>query len=104
MNSGPDWTQSAQQLQHMLGESWSKAWQAFAPLSGAAFAGQGASSESRPVSIDPEKLQQLQQNYLKEVSALWSAGVSAPPGQQDRRFAATAWDHNPLASFSAAAY
>ena len=104
MNSGPDWTQTAQQLQHMLGENWSKAWQAFTPLNGAGMAGQGASAQSGAVGIDPEKLLQLQQNYLKEVSALWSAGVQTQPGQQDRRFAATAWDHNPLASFSAAAY
>ena len=56
-----------------------------------------------PVAIDPAKLLEIQNNYLKEVTTLMSQGLLAKP-EGDRRFAGEAWASNPVASFSAAAY
>ncbi|MBB3636944.1 class I poly(R)-hydroxyalkanoic acid synthase [Variovorax atrisoli] len=54
-------------------------------------------------SIDPEKLQSIQQQYLAEATELWRQGFDARP-EGDRRFAGDAWNKNPLAAFSAAVY
>ncbi len=55
------------------------------------------------VSFDPAKLLELQKTYLKDVAGLWNQGLDAKP-QGDRRFASEAWNSNPVAAFSAAAY
>jgi polyhydroxyalkanoate synthase len=52
----------------------------------------------------PDKLQQLQQQYLKDATELWNQSLHANPPSTDRRFSADAWGHNPMAAFSAAAY
>ena len=104
MNSGPEWTQAAQQFQQTFGESWSKALQSFQHLDLPGLGSMGGASAAKPLSFSPEKLQELQQNYIKEATALWNEGLHSHPGQQDRRFAGTAWDNNPVAAFSAAAY
>ena len=54
-------------------------------------------------SIDPEKLQSIQQQYLAEATELWRQGFDARP-EGDRRFAGDAWNKNPLSAFSAAVY
>ncbi len=54
-------------------------------------------------SIDPEKLQSIQQQYLAEATELWRQGFHARP-EGDRRFAGDAWNNNPLSAFSAAVY
>ncbi|WP_432731931.1 class I poly(R)-hydroxyalkanoic acid synthase [Variovorax sp. W6] len=54
-------------------------------------------------SIDPEKLQSIQQQYLAEATELWRKGFDAKP-EGDKRFAGDAWGHNPLSAFSAAVY
>jgi polyhydroxyalkanoate synthase len=55
--------------------------------------------------IDPERFAQLQNDYVKELSALWqNALASKPPVISDRRFAAPEWQSNTLYSFNAAAY
>lgn len=64
------------------------------------------SAGQQPVlSLPPEKLQSLQQQYLEELAHLWQQG---PQGVKsvtaDRRFSAEAWGNNPMASFSAANY
>lgn len=55
------------------------------------------------VSFDPAKLLEIQNTYLKDVAGLWNQGLEARP-QGDRRFASEAWNSNPVAAFSAAAY
>ena len=55
--------------------------------------------------VPPEKLAQLQKDYMEEMSALW-AGLMASntPELRDRRFSTPAWTSNPLYAFNAAAY
>jgi polyhydroxyalkanoate synthase len=55
------------------------------------------------VKFDPDKWLQIQQTYMKDLAELWNQGlqVKAP---KDRRFASEAWNSNPMAAFSAAAY
>ncbi|MDO5691021.1 MAG: class I poly(R)-hydroxyalkanoic acid synthase [Pseudomonadota bacterium] len=55
-------------------------------------------------SFAPEKLQQLQQDYVREATALWNQSLQANPRTTDRRFKSDAWALNPLASFTAAVY
>jgi polyhydroxyalkanoate synthase len=54
--------------------------------------------------LAPEKLAQLQQEYMREATALWNQALHANPPLKDRRFSAPAWGQNPLASFQAAVY
>jgi polyhydroxyalkanoate synthase len=65
---------------------------------------QGAKMPELPkFSIDPEKLQSIQQQYLAEATELWRRGFAAKP-EGDKRFAGDAWGNNPLSAFSAAVY
>ncbi len=55
--------------------------------------------------IPPEKLQQIQKDYMGEMSTLWTALIAQrSPDIRDRRFADPAWKTNPLHAFNAAAY
>ena len=96
------WTQAAQQLQQAYGDSWLKLFQS---LQGATTSpGQAALPlAEHPVSIPPDKLQALQQQYLQDLGQLLQQGASAPVSG-DRRFAGPAWSENPLAAMSASAY
>jgi len=103
-------------FQQALSEGWSKALESFQQS-----AAQGASAfnvggtplwelpqgmkmpELPRFSIDPEKLQSIQQQYLTEATELWRQGFDAKP-EGDKRFAGDAWGHNPLSAFSAAVY
>ncbi|MES2975538.1 MAG: class I poly(R)-hydroxyalkanoic acid synthase [Pseudomonadota bacterium] len=102
MNSEADWAKAAQQFQSTFGESWTKAVQSFQTMD---LAGMGTGAQQPPaLNFAPEKLQELQQQYLKEAADLWNAGLHANPVTGDKRFAGDAWSHNPVAAFSAAAY
>ena len=103
MNSEAQWGQSAQQFQHMLSEGWGKALQAFQQL-GLPSLPTAAAAPVPPISFDTEKLQALQQQYVKEATDLWNASLAGTPEARDRRFAGEAWGSNPLASFTAAVY
>lgn len=103
MNSEAQWGQSAQQFQHMLSEGWGKALQAFQQL-GVPSLPTAAAAPMPQISFDAEKLQALQQQYVKEATDLWNASLSGTPETRDRRFAGEAWGGNPLASFTAAVY
>ena len=103
-------------FQQALSEGWSKALESFQQS-----AAQGASAfnvggtplwelpqgmkmpELPRFSIDPEKLQSIQQQYLAEATELWRQGFGAKP-EGDKRFAGDAWGRNPLSAFSAAVY
>lgn len=55
--------------------------------------------------VPPEKLAQLQKDYVEEVSTLWTGFLaSRTPEIRDRRFSSPAWSSNPLYAFNAAAY
>lgn len=97
------WAQSAQELQDNLKEGWAKAFQSFQNMDlGASGAALTAPTAATPkISFAPEKLQELQQQYITEAAGLWSQGVGKAG---DKRFAAEAWSANPLAAFSAATY
>ncbi|WP_426392472.1 class I poly(R)-hydroxyalkanoic acid synthase [Variovorax sp. R-27] len=107
-------------FQQALSEGWSKALESFqqsvaqgtVPGASAFNVGgtplwqlpQGAKMPELPkFSIDPEKLQSIQQQYLAEATELWRQGFAAKP-EGDKRFAGDAWGSNPLSAFSAAVY
>ncbi len=98
--------QSAQQFQQTLGEGWRNAFQSFQNMD----LGQAAKGLIPPgspppkISFAPEKLQALQQQYLQEAATLWGQSLHGTTPPKDRRFADKAWENNPMAAFSAAAY
>ena len=105
-NSQEFWAQSAQQLQQTLGEGWSKAFEAFQNMD-LGKAGAALSPPTTPppqITFSPEKLQELQQQYLKDATGLYTQNGQATAQSSDRRFSAEAWSANPMAAFSAAAY
>ena len=100
------WAQSAQQFQQSLSEGWSKAFESFQNMDlGGVAGGPAASMPKHPeISFAPEKLQELQQQYLTDASSLWTQSLHGNLQAADKRFAAQAWRDNPVAAFSAAAY
>ena len=99
MNSEADWSATARQFQQDLGQNWTQAMQSFGGL------GSGTALPPIPrLSFSAEKLQALQQAYLKEAADLWNLGLQANPAGADKRFASAAWGANPVAAYSAAVY
>ncbi|WPH16221.1 class I poly(R)-hydroxyalkanoic acid synthase [Variovorax paradoxus] len=103
-------------FQQALSEGWTKALESLqqsAVQGASAFNGGGTPLWQLPpgaklpelpkVSIAPEKLQSIQQQYMAEATELWRRGLEAKP-EGDKRFAGEAWGSNPLAAFSAAVY
>ena len=91
------WSQAAQQFQ----QAWIAAWRQHAPAAATPQAGLPALPEWS-VSVPPDKLQALQQQYLQDMTALMQGG--GPAAGSDRRFAGAAWAENPYASLAARAY
>ena len=56
------------------------------------------------IAFSPVKLQQLQQQYLQDMAALWTQTLTGKPLDSDKRFANVAWSANPMAAYTAAAY
>lgn len=57
--------------------------------------------------FDPARLQELQQRYIADASALWNQGVQEGADtlvSSDRRFSSAAWKTNPVSKFSASTY
>ena len=103
----PDhWAQTAQQFQKTMGENWREAMQSFQSLGqGGSDAGPSAPGATLPqVSFSQDKLQELQQQYLKDASSLWTQGLQGEPIAGDKRFSTEAWSANPMAALSAATY
>ncbi|HVE51926.1 MAG TPA: class I poly(R)-hydroxyalkanoic acid synthase, partial [Ramlibacter sp.] len=94
MNSDVDWAAQAGRFQQELGKQWSQALSAFQPTA-SAFPG---------FAFAPDKLQALQQAYVREATELWNQGLAGGPKGTDKRFAGEAWARNPVAAFSAAIY
>ncbi|MET4579754.1 PHA/PHB synthase family protein [Ottowia thiooxydans] len=85
-------------------EGWTKAFQAFQNIDVGQLAGHAPSIEAQALKFSPEKLQQLQAEYIKEAAQLWNQSLQSSQPLKDRRFKAEAWSNNPLASFTAAVY
>jgi polyhydroxyalkanoate synthase len=99
------WAQSAEQFQKTLGESLVKTFESFQNIDlGEAGADLVASAKAPKIKFSQEKLQELQQQYMKDAAELFSQGAQGAAKSSDRRFAADAWSANPLAAFSAATY
>ena len=96
MHSQSDWASATQKFQQSLTDSWGKAMQSFEQL--------GLPGNGNPalpaLTFAPDKLQELQQAYLKEAAELWNHGLSPKP-PADKRFSGDAWGANPVAAFSA---
>src|SRR5688500_7363032 len=97
MNSDVDWTAQAQRFQQDLTQQWTKALQHLQPAT------DGAGAVPR-LGFSPDKLQALQQAYVREACELWNTGLTGKPAGGDKRFAGDAWARNPVAAFSAALY
>ena len=89
------WGGAADQFQKTFADAWSKALTSFQT------AGEGAAPK---LSFAPDKLEALQKNYIAEATQLWNQSLHDKPQLKDRRFAAEAWSHNPMAAFTAAVY
>ena len=100
MSSDSIWGQGGQQFQQILGQSWAHALQSFQKMD----LGGAAGTAAPMLQFSANKLQELQQQYVKEAVELWTQGLQGKPEVKDRRFAGEGWDANPLATFSAAAY
>jgi polyhydroxyalkanoate synthase len=106
-NDTPEfWAQAGQQFQQSLTEGWGKAIQSLQNLDLGALGVNApqAPPAQAPVKFSPEKLQELQQQYLQDAAKLWTEGMQGAPKAKDKRFSADAWAANPMAAFSAAAY
>ena len=106
-NESPDfWAQSVRQFQQSLADNWTQAVTALQNIDlGSAGVGNAPKLSTLPaINFEPEKLQELQQQYLRDAAGLWTQGVHGTQQPKDKRFATDAWDNNPVASFSAAAF
>ena len=101
-HSNESWAQATQQFQQTLSEGWNQAFQAFQnmDLGGLSSAMPGLSGVQAPpqIQFSPDKLQAVQQQYLKEASELLNQALAGAPAVKDRRFAADAWNQNPMAA------
>ena len=106
------WAEAAQQFQKTLQSNFQQALSALLP--GHAPAAPSMLTQTWPsseglagVHIDPARLLEIQQDYVREATALWNASLtpgSQAPAVSDRRFASQAWNSNPLSHFAAATY
>lgn len=101
MGPGSEWLDAARQLQQQFMQPWGQTppMPQVPPDLGDLL----KSVAGQSLSFDLERLGELQQNYLKEATALWNQGLGNRT-LGDRRFASEAWAQNPVAAFSAAAY
>ena len=113
MNSEPNWSQPAQQMQEALSAGFKQAMTIFGTGPAAGFPQMDMSvfqptGQTQPsVKFDPARLAELQQQYLKGATALWNQGLQASDSGAkavDRRFADPAWQANPVTKFMTSAY
>ncbi len=108
-NLAEPWKQGAehfQAFQQALGASFARAMEAFKGLdvSGMGPGLPGAASKAPQIAFVPAKLKEVQQTYLRESAELWNGSMTGTWKSEDKRFAAKAWNENPLAGFTAGAY
>jgi polyhydroxyalkanoate synthase len=98
------WAHTAEHFQTALSESWAKALSSFQNLTPGP--GPAAALPTPPqLHFAPEKLQEVQEQYLKDAAELMAQGMAVKaPALGDKRFAGVAWESNPVAAFTAAMY
>ena len=131
MNFDPSWGQAGQSVKQFWQEQWSKSLQSLQQLgSGGMSAGLGAmpglggapnpwagimdamksampqmeGQGANPEQFDSDKLQSLQQDYIKALQSLTDAEAVKAMLAKDKRFSAAEWQSNPIAAASAANY
>ena len=98
------WAHTAEHFQTALSDSWAQALASFQNLTPSAGAA-SAMPASPKMHFAPEKLQELQQQYLKDAAELMTQGAMVnAPASGDKRFSGAAWEANPVAAFTAAMY
>ena len=108
MNPNPSdfWSQTAGQLQQSFAANWTTALQALqsvVPMTPQGLMPASAAPLSS-IRFSPDKLQELQQQYVREATALWNQSLAGTLAPSDKRFSAQAWSANPMAAFHAASY
>jgi len=78
-------------------EGWNKALESFKKI-------ELPDTSIPQISFDSEKLLEIQNKYLEQATQLWNQGLVTGTVLEDKRFKGPAWEHNPVASFSAALY
>jgi len=89
--------QDPNQFWSVAQEGWGKALAAFGQMG-------KADGVAPPLSFDPEKVAELQNQYINEATELWNQSLKGVPQVKDRRFSADAWATDPMAAFAAATY
>ena len=100
MHSEADWGRAGEQFQHIMSQMVGAAFRGASPSGSPGAAG---ATGLPSLTFAPEKLQELQAQYVREAASLWGDAAKQSL-QRDKRFAAEAWAGNPMAAFSAAAY
>ncbi|MDD2927146.1 alpha/beta fold hydrolase, partial [Rhodoferax sp.] len=100
------WLQTAQQFQKTLTDTLTQVFESFHNMDLGEAGTQLMPSATQPpkITFSPEKMQELQRQYLQEAGELWANSLQGKPKNKDRRFADPAWEANPVSAFSAAAY
>ncbi len=80
-----------------LGDSWLKALASFQTIG-------GGDAKTSSLSFAPDKLESLHKQYIEEATELWNQSLRGKAEVKDRRFKGEAWEQNPMAAFTAAAY
>ena len=93
-------------MQQSMAQSWSKALQSFQSLDFTKGIPGSAAPQAKALDIhlSPEKIEALQQQYMKDAIGVLTEGFKAPKTSGDRRFADVSWSDNPIAAYSAAVY
>ena len=80
--------QNPNQFWSVAQESWGKALAAFSHIG-------KADGVAPQLSFDPEKVTELQNQYISEATELWNQSLQGKPQVKDRRFSAEAWATDP---------
>ena len=103
-HNGEFWKQSAEQMQQTLMGQWTGTLQALQNMA-PAVAGAAAPPDQMPaIRFSAPRMQELQQQYLKDAAELWSQSLQGKAQVSDKRFASAAWINNPVAAMAAANY
>lgn len=99
--SPPFGAEAVQQMQQAFTDNWNRVVQS---LQGIVPGAAGPVEVPLAVTLAPDRLLALQQQYMTEAVQLWNQSVHAAPTSDDKRFKAPAWTQNPLSAFSASTY
>lgn len=119
MNFDAKQAEAARQMQETFAAGLQQAMSVMANAGSSAGFNTGANNGFAPMSafspgrtpaalqFDPARLQELQQRYIADASALWNQGLQEGADtlvSSDRRFSSAAWKTNPVSKFSASTY